>query len=266
MSTQALYLNLVKDCVSNMIYQDTDILRKSPFNDQLRREGRDWPSHGHTMIGLARLDNIQFCIENILASRTPGDVIEAGVWRGGATIFMRAILKAYNITNRCVWVADSFQGLPCPDISRYPQDEGALFHEYDDLAVSLEEVQDNFRRYGLLDKQVKFLKGWFRESLASAPINTLSVIRLDGDMYESTMTSLVALYPKLAPGGFLIVDDYSIPSCRQAVQDYRTANCITEPITAIDWTGVYWQRKSGQTFMSRLKERLWRPRITMGAA
>ncbi len=74
---------------------------------QWRMEGRDWPLLGHTMIGIKRLDNLQFCVERVLADDVPGDLIETGVWRGGATIFMRAILKAHGVTDRRVWVADS---------------------------------------------------------------------------------------------------------------------------------------------------------------
>jgi O-methyltransferase len=90
-------------------------------------------------------------------------------------------------------------------------------HKARELAVSLEQVKANFDRYGLLDDQVRFLKGWFRDTLPVAPIERLAVLRLDGDMYESPMDTLVNLYPKLSEGGYVIVDDYgAIPACRQA--------------------------------------------------
>jgi O-methyltransferase len=62
-------------------------------------------------------------------------------------------------------------------------------------------------------------------------------------MYESTMTVLDHLYPGLAPGGYLIVDDYGIRPCRQAVDDYRAAHAIREGIVPVDWTGVYWRKR-----------------------
>lgn len=140
-------------------------------------------------------------------------------------------------------MADSFEGLPPPDPDRYPEDKGNRLHTYDDLAVSMEEVQRNFERYGLLDDQVRFLKGWFRDTLSEAPIAALAVARLDGDMYESTMDSLVHLYPKLSVGGYLIVDDYgAFRVCRQAVHDYRKAHGIDDEIRKVDWSGVFWQR------------------------
>jgi len=195
------------------------------------------------MIGLKRLDNLEFCIEQVVTNGVVGDLIETGVWRGGAAIFMRAVLKAYGVTDRYVWVADSFEGLPPPDMGKYPHDAGDSLHDARELAVSLEEVEANFERYGLLDDQVRFLKGWFRDTLPAAPIERLAVLRLDGDMYQSTTDALVNLYPKLSEGGYVIVDDYgAIAACRQAVNDYRSANAITEEIHDIDWTGIFWQK------------------------
>ena len=211
---------------------------------QLRLEGRDWPMLAHTMIGLKRMENLQFCLEDVIKKGVPGDVIETGVWRGGATIFMRGILKAYGVKDRRVWVADSFEGLPPPDAEKYPDDAGDPHHTLTFLRISLEQVKANFERYGLLDDQVRFLKGWFKDTLSSAPIERLAVARLDGDMYESTMDALTPLYPKLSPGGYLIVDDYgAVPACRRAVEDYRQAHGIKEPIQDIDGLGVFWQKR-----------------------
>ena len=158
---------------------------------------------------------------------------------------MRAILKARAITDRIVWVADSFAGLPPPDTARYPHDEGITLHEFPQLAVPLERVQANFRRYGLLDSQVRFLKGWFRDTLPTAPIDRLAILRLDGDLYESTIQALDSLYDKLSPGGFVIVDDYhNVAACRQAVHDFRSNRGITDPIQTIDWGGAFWRRSA----------------------
>ena len=215
-----------------------------PFDLKKRLKGVDWPVRAHTMVGLKRLDNLQFCIEEIIKNQIPGDLIETGVWRGGACIFMKAILKAYNIQDRKVWVADSFQGLPKADSKKYPSDKRIPFHTISYLKVSLDEVKNNFKSYNLLDDQVRFLKGWFKDTLPAAPITKLGLLRIDGDMYESTMDSLKNLYPKLSCGGFVIVDDFGvIPACRQAVLDYRKKNNIKEKIIKIDSCGVYWKRK-----------------------
>jgi hypothetical protein len=196
----------------------------------------------HTMIGRARLENIAHCLESILRDNVPGDLIECGVWRGGATVFMRGFLKAHDIGDRTVWVADSFAGLPPPSL---PQDEGNDLSaaRFPMLAIPLETVRDLFARYGLLDENVRFLPGWFKDTLPRAPIERLALLRLDGDLYESTWDSLSALYPKLSPGGYVVVDDFHcIPACRQAVEDYRRREKIDEPIARIDWTGVFWQK------------------------
>jgi O-methyltransferase len=175
----------------------------------------------------------------------PGDLIETGVWRGGATIFMRGILKAYGDTTRLVWVADSFEGLPKPDAERYPVDAGDQHWTHSVFAVSLDGVKANFARYGLLDDQVRFLVGWFRDTLPTAPIHQLAVLRLDGDMYESTMDALRNLYPKLSRGGYAIIDDYGAsPGCKAAVEDFRRDEGIDEKVEHIDWTGVFWQRRN----------------------
>jgi O-methyltransferase len=197
------------------------------------------------MIGLKRLANLRMCVESVLDEGVPGDLIETGVWRGGATIFMRAIMKTHGVTHRLVWVADSFAGLPQPDTARYPHDEGVTLHRFSQLAVPLECVQENFRRYGLLDAQVRFLRGWFRDTLPTAPIERLAVLRLDGDLYESTIQALDGLYAKLSVGGFVIIDDFgNVAACRQAVHDFRANHGITEPIQPIDWGGASWRRSA----------------------
>lgn len=202
------------------------------YDPDRRALGFDWPATAVTMIGLNRLTRLQDQVETVLAEDIPGDLIETGVWRGGACILMRAVLAAHGVTDRAVWVADSFQGMP----------EGEQNWHYPELAVPLEEVQENFRAYGMLDEQVRFLPGWFRDTLPG-PVGTLAVLRLDGDYYSSTMDVLVALYPELSPGGYVIIDDWGFDFCRQAVNEYRAAHGITEPIQVPGDGHAAWWRK-----------------------
>lgn len=257
-----LYLDLLKRCVSNFIYNDDlDAMRGSfelnpvsgkyassapaPVDGKVKYFGEIWPSRAHTMIGIPRLDNLQYCVETIIDEQIPGDLIETGVWRGGAAIFMRGILKAFQVSDRRVWVADSFEGLPPTDASFHEADAALQLDRFSDLAVSLEVVSANFERYGLLDGQVVFLKGWFRDTLPDVPIEHLAVMRLDGDLYESTMDALVNLYPRLSPGGFVILDDYNaVAGCNDATDSYRQSMNIDEPLTLIEGAGAYW-RKNG---------------------
>jgi hypothetical protein len=213
------------------------------YDEDKRLNGKDWPPYAETMVGIKRLNNIEYLICEIIKSGIPGDLIETGVWRGGATIFMRAVLKAYNITDKVVWVADSFKGLPKPDPEKYSADRDDTHHTKSELSISIEEVKQNFMNYDLLDDQVQFLQGWFKDTLPAAPIKQLSLIRLDGDMYESTMDGLVHLYPKLAAGGYIIIDDWgAVPACKKAVVDFREQNQINDEIVVIDWGGVFWQK------------------------
>jgi len=220
-----------------------ELVRRFEFDSERRVEGLDWPPDAETMLGINRLDHLEECVTDVLRRDLPGDLIETGVWRGGATIFMRAVLEAYGDRERTVWVADSFRGLPKPD-RRQQDDVKDAYWRKPLLAASLKDVRANFARYGLLDDRVRFLPGWFRDTLPSAPIERLAVLRLDGDLYESTMDALEALYPKLSVGGYAIIDDYSIvPGCKRAVDEYRARNGIDEEIVTVDWGCVYWQRE-----------------------
>ena len=156
---------------------------------------------------------------------------------------MRAILAAYGDEKRKVFVADSFEGLPKPNSEVYPADAGDTHYIQEYFSVSQKNVENNFKRFGLLDDRVGFLKGWFKDTLPSAPIDKLAVLRLDGDMYSSTMDALTSLYPKLSQGGFCIVDDYALTGCKQAIHDFRAKNRITAEIKIVDWTGIYWRKE-----------------------
>jgi len=214
------------------------VVKENPFDAGAREQGKDWPLVGYTMVGNRRLENVQACLEEILRDNVPGDLLEAGAWRGGTTIFMRALLKAHGVTDRKVWVADSFEGLPSPKHSMDGWDLSRVKY----LKVSLEEVKANFAKFGMLDDQVQFLKGWFSDTLPHAPIQKLALLRLDGDLYSSTMDALQSLYHKVSTGGYVIVDDYhSWPSCRQAVTDFLAQNALKPDIQTIDWSGAYWK-------------------------
>jgi O-methyltransferase len=225
-----LYLDLMKLSLTDLLYETNPQARAN------LAEGRTTPSRGLTMVGARRLENLQDLMGRTLSENIPGDYLEAGAWRGGACIFMRAVLEAHGVTDRKVWVADSFEGLPDVGPGKQPPGSAGL------MAVSLEEVQDSFRRYGLLDGQVQFLKGWFKDTFPKAPIARLAILRVDADLYDSTMDALVNLYDRVSPGGFVIIDDTAFEFCAKAVNDFRQQRGITAPLQKIDWTGVYWQK------------------------
>ncbi len=209
---------------------------------QYRINGIDWPAHAMTMVGLARLDDLQTCVEQVVADQIPGDVIEAGTWRGGASILMRATLNSLGDTERTVWLADSFNGFPEPDREAYPEDRRIDFSDRDFIAVPEEQVRQHFARYGCAEG-IEFVPGFFEETMPTMESGTWSLVRLDGDSYEATMITLSKLYPGLSKGGYLVIDDFgALPECSRAVEDYRKANGITEPIEQIDWTGARWRK------------------------
>jgi hypothetical protein len=277
--SEQTYLDLLKDCLTASIYEESAwrvvegfpqgpaskfrrtpllafrrfvisqlrkhrllLVRMRPFATSGRATGRDWPCFGYTMVGRARLDNIERCIRDVLERNVPGDFIETGVWRGGSTIFMRAMLRIYGVTNRVVWAADSFEGMPVPK----NESDGWDMSHIELLRVSLEEVQRNFARFGLLDDQVRFLKGWFEATLPATPIEKLAILRMDGDLYNSTMDALTNLYHKVSLGGYVIVDDYKRwPSCHEAVHDFLKGRRLNPEIQEIDDDAVYWKVGDG---------------------
>jgi len=192
------------------------------------------------MAGLLRLNDLEMCLRDVVRNGVPGDFLEAGVWRGGASILAKAVLDELGEQDRVVWLADSFEGLPKPDREAFPLDALDL-SEFEELRVSLDDVKANFARYGLLDDRIRFIRGWFRDTLHDAPVTSLSVLRLDGDYYESTFYALDALYDKIQIGGYVIVDDYALPACKEAVDDFRKSRGIRSPLHSIDWTGVRWR-------------------------
>jgi len=266
-SARNAYIELLKKAVLNTIYKDPVIEQASlsrwrsrlarlllgpeakvfsirHYDSALREKGIDWPSSAHTMIGVQRMDNLRDCLSSVIENKIPGDFIETGVWRGGASIFAKGIFDVYGQHQRRVWLADSFEGLPKPNPKAYPADAGDEHYKLEVLRVGLEEVRANFESYNLLDDRVLFVKGWFKDTLRTLSIGPISVLRLDGDLYESTIVALDALYAKVSAGGFVIVDDYCISSCAKAVHDYRERHRIEEIILPIDGTGVYWQKLS----------------------
>jgi O-methyltransferase len=227
----------------NTLHPIRNRTRTSAFGEGARDLGLDCPAEAETMIGMQRLTSLQRCVETILADDVPGDLVECGVWRGGACILMRAVLAAYGDETRCVWLADSFAGVPAPDAATYKADKGVRLDRFASiLGVSEAEVRANFQRYGLLDDRVRFLPGWFKDTLPDAPIDRIAVLRLDGDLYESTIQALDALYPRLSPGGFCIIDDYALPGCRQAVAEYRAKHGVSAEIVDIDGLGALWRK------------------------
>ena len=196
----------------------------------------------YTMIGKDRLQNIEDLFNRVIENNIEGDLIETGVWKGGAVIFMNAINKFYK-QNRQIYVADSFEGLPPPD-TKYPEDKDSRLHNETEYAVSIDDVKSNFKKFDLLDNNVVFIKGFFKDTLYTYPFSKLSIIRLDGDMYQSTLESLESLYDKVSIGGYIIIDDYGWKKCgcSKAVDYFISKHNLDVKLIPIDDFGVYWEK------------------------
>lgn len=279
-ATRRRYLQLLKKALVNLIYPEHELrlrhleralesgdgggdglavqraLRDLRYADAAtfdelvasKRDGQNFRKSvtrdAHTMVGLRRLDNIEWCAAQLFTAGVEGDFLEAGVCQGGASIFMRGVQVAYGEEGRRMWVADSFEGLPAP---RAEEDAGLDFTEerMPWLAASMESVRDNFRTYDLLSEKVRFIPGWFAQTLAAAPVERIALLRIDADLYESTRDVLTALYDRVTPGGFIIVDDYyAFRACRTAVDEFRAGRGITDRLRRVDWTATYWQKTS----------------------
>ena len=285
--TARLYINTVKYSVLNLFYVY--------FNGII--DGRNWPPQGAcqalTMTGIRRLDNLQMILEDVILRRVDGDFIELGVWKGGLCILAKAILHAYGQFNRKVFLADSFDGIPPVNVSQYPVDRVHAGTDKLDILSSkytggVNAVRKNFnlyfnvesRRESLDDNsyqqfyggeqneaeknfqvKVEFLVGYFKDSLPLAvkekKFKCFAVIRLDGDLYESTWQSLEYLYPYLNVGGVVIVDDFSSwEGAFRAVHDFRKKNEIRTPIVQVfhrageQSNGVYFRKPEGAYVVS----------------
>jgi O-methyltransferase len=252
-SLRRSYLELLKICLTDLAGARTLSVARTTQGHvmsrqlegeeaRLRAVGMDWPLSGLTMVGLNRLDDLQQCVETIVSDGVPGDLIEAGAWRGGASILMRATLDSLGADDRTLWVADSFQGFPQAEaVDRY--DLGADLAAVDFLAIPEDEVKANFARFGL-EHGVSFVPGFFQDTLPTLGDGNWALVRLDGDSYDATWVGLESLYPGLAVGGYLVIDDYQpLDECRQAVDDFRAKYGIDEPIEQVDWSAVRWRRE-----------------------
>ena len=227
----SLYLDTLETLLLDDLYRPYD-------------PAKGWPTHAMSMIGRKRMADLREACVVAIAGNVPGAFVETGIWRGGAVALMAGVAAEYYPSaglKREVWGFDSFAGVPPPSA---PQDEGVLLHTFKSLAVPRVEVERNLERLGLLDG-VHLVEGWFSETIpAAAPVvGPIAVLRLDGDLYESTLTALTNLYPQLSLGGYCIIDDYGgIPQCRRAVDDYRARNSILAPMEWSDADCVWWRK------------------------
>jgi hypothetical protein len=157
--------------------------------------------------------------------KLPGDIVEAGVWRGIMTTFMA---KAF--PNKIVWACDSFEGCPSDIENLNYIREIDLKWWAGELKAEEQYLLDNMKRYDA--SNIKILKGWFNKTLSTLKV-PIALLRIDCDLYSSTREVLEALYPQVVVGGYIIFDDFIIHTAREAIFDYFGNNVPTlyHPIT-----------------------------------
>jgi hypothetical protein len=225
------YIDLIKRSITNYHYLGDDRsfedFRCIAHYDLDRAQWKVDPlARPVTLLTKAQLDLIEQAALALEEQKVPGDYLEAGIWRGGAVIFLRALLDAYGIETRKVFAADSFAGIPRN--VRAINDPVDLWK--DRWVASLDEVRQNIARFGLRDERIVFTPGFFEESLKTLAKERFALIRLDSDSYDSVETSLAWLYPLLSQRGIVIIDDWHLPGCQMAVRDYRAQHGINDPI------------------------------------
>lgn len=248
-----LYTNLLREVVLNSIYHPKDY-------NQDGTGGSDGLAPSFSMLGRRRLDNFQQVILRVHEDGVDGDIMETGVWKGGASLFAAGVLFTLQEPRmRNVYMCDTFSGIPKPPVNYgkvLSQQDQTAFNKELGFENSPEEVLDRAKRLMLPTSNLHLVQGKFAESLPKLleqnPGIKLSVLRLDGDTYFSTMDVLNNMYASVVDGGFIIVDDFpSWKGCVDAILDYRRQHNITDPIVTVHhapmvelWHGVYW-RKGG---------------------
>eukprot|EP01063_Lacrimia_lanifica_P005479 TRINITY_DN13255_c0_g2_i1.p1 TRINITY_DN13255_c0_g2~~TRINITY_DN13255_c0_g2_i1.p1 ORF type:complete len:398 (+),score=121.41 TRINITY_DN13255_c0_g2_i1:42-1235(+) len=210
-----------------------------------RANGDDWPWLADTMTGGLRMQNVLDLVTKVIEAGVPGDYIETGVWRGGNSVYARAILDAFGETSRVSYVCDSFAGLP-PGERKLHEGDAGWNVDHDWLSVPAEIVAENFHRVGLLSENVVFAKGFFNETMPQLRLRVkhFSVIRFDGDIYESAVDVLYNLYDKLSLGGYVIVDDWTGFPAADAIRDFFRVHDVPLPkIHEIDRLSAWFQKK-----------------------
>jgi O-methyltransferase/8-demethyl-8-(2,3-dimethoxy-alpha-L-rhamnosyl)tetracenomycin-C 4'-O-methyltransferase len=242
------YVDLIKRTITNYVYlggQDSpEQFRCVSHYDLAASKWKiDRLSKPMTLLTWNQLDLVEKAVIDVATNNVPGDLLEAGVWRGGVIMLMRALLDAHGIEDRNVVAADSFKGIPQNTRAvNDPVDQWA-----DRWVASLDEVKEGIARFGLLDDRIEFLPGFFEDTLGALKGRTFSVIRLDSDSYDSVETSLEYLYPLVPRGGFIIIDDWHLPGCRMAVTAYREQLGIRDPIHEHDGN-AFWVKSQPYDF------------------
>lgn len=265
-----IYLELIISIVSATAFgsQEKSIIPKlrekravAEFDPAKRLKGNDWTYLGDTMTGIVRLNNVRNLLRDVMHNNINGDYIETGVWRGGSSVFAKAVMSTeLQGKNRKSYVCDSFRGLPSGDRNIHKGDQGwdhTPYLEVPDLIVA-----ENFLKLNLLDSKVIFVKGFFKDTMPILrdKIESLAIMRLDGDMYQSTVDVLYNLYNKLNVGGYVIIDDWFGFPAKDACEDFFKVHKFSPKIVPVDTHAAYFKKtEQVEIQYCRYKEAVFKP-------
>ncbi len=206
----------------------------------------------HTMTGVPRLLALVDAVRHVVGRDLPGALAECGVWRGGSILAMILTLQDLGVTDRDVYLYDTFSGMTAPgehDVSvldppalaTWQAAEGTGMRPWSELfgadVFSLDRVRATVLSSQYPAERVHFVQGAVEETLPQRSPGPLSLLRLDTDWYESTRHELEHLHPLLSPGGILIVDDYGHwQGAARAVDEYFAAHPPRPLLHRIDYT------------------------------
>jgi O-methyltransferase len=200
-----------------------------------------------SMTSEERLYAVNKAIDYVVKNNIKGDIIECGVWRGGSSMCAMLSLLSLNNNDRTFYLYDTFEGMTEPT----EQDKDSLGNEAktyyenrkkttDDMMwcyAPIDDVKKNIRSTNYPENLVNYVKGKVEETIPETTPESIAVLRLDTDWYESTYHEMVHLFPKLVKGGVLIIDDYGHwTGARKAVDQYFKENNIQMLLNRVDYT------------------------------
>lgn len=203
----------------------------------------------YTMTSVERMYALYTAVKYILDNNIPGDFIECGVWRGGSSMLVGKMLKDRGVTNRKLYLYDTFEGMSEPtenDKDFKGEAADKLMKENIDnkettvwCLADINDVKQNMSLTGYPVENIEYIKGKVEDTIPiHMPDQSIALLRLDTDWYDSTKHELIHLYPKLIDKGVLIIDDYGHwEGCRKAVDEYFRDNKINILLNRIDYTG-----------------------------
>jgi len=190
---------------------------------------------GYTMTSSRRGRALQRLARRLDHDGVPGALVDCGVWNGGSTVLLSEASP-----DRDVWAYDSFEGLP----EAGPLDGPESTSWTGECLGAEEKLREGFRRYASPER-LHVVKGWFDQTFAATAddVGPVALLHADGDWYESVMLTLRTFYPRVSPGGFVVIDDYGAwPGAKRAVDEFRQEVGETAPMVSADFTGRYWRK------------------------